>query len=235
MSGILYLFPVTLSECSPEKVLPTWNLSLLSETRHFIVEDIRSARRFLRKAVPELVIDDCHFFLLNEHTHPSELSTLLEPLKEGYNMGLLSEAGCPAVADPGADLVRAAHQQGYRVVPLVGPSSILLSLMASGFNGQRFAFEGYLPIEQEKRQQVLKSMEQQAMRTDTTFIFIETPYRNNKLLKDMIACLRPQTPVCIAFDLTGPAESIETKPLSGWKKQLPDLSGKPCIFLLYRP
>jgi 16S rRNA (cytidine1402-2'-O)-methyltransferase len=235
MSGILYLFPVTLAECPPEKVIPAWNISLLSEIRHFIVEDIRSARRFLKKAVPELDINDCHFLLLNEHTDSSELPTLLDPLIEGFNMGMLSEAGCPAIADPGADLVHAAHQQGYRVVPLVGPSSILLSLMASGFNGQRFAFEGYLPIEQDKRQHALKRMEQQAITTDTTFIFIETPYRNNKLLKDMIACLHPNTPVCIAFDLTGSTESIETKPISCWKKQMPDLSSKPCIFLLYRP
>lgn len=234
MPGTLYLFPVTLADSPPEQVLPDYNRQKLLLIRHFIVEDVRTARRFLKKADSSFDIDACTFYTLNKYTIPEDLSRYLDALNIGYDIGLLSEAGCPAVADPGSDIVAMAQKKGIRVVPLVGPSSILLALMASGFNGQRFTFEGYLPVEKDDRVKALKRLEQRSWSEDMTHIFIETPYRNNTLLEDMIASLRPQTRICVAFDLTGPEENIRTRSVADWKKNQVELTKKPCIFLIYK-
>jgi 16S rRNA (cytidine1402-2'-O)-methyltransferase len=234
MPGILYLFPVTLAESPIEQVLPEYNRQKLLSIRHFIVEEIRTARRFLKKNDPAFDIDSCQFFALNKHTTPEQIAEYLKDLELGHDMGLLSEAGCPAVADPGADIVRIAQKKGYMVVPLVGPSSILLALMGSGFNGQRFAFEGYLPVEKEDRVKAIKHLEQRSYTEDMTQIFIETPYRNTKLLEDLASNLHPQTQICVAFDLTGPEECIRTRTAKEWKTDHSGLTKKPCIFLIYK-
>lgn len=234
MPGTLYLFPVTLSDTPLEQVLPEYNRTILLQIRHFIVEDVRTARRFLKKADSNFKIDECTFYLLNKYTTPEMISTYLDALKENHDMGLLSEAGCPAIADPGADIVGMAQKKGLKVVPLVGPSSILLALMGSGFNGQRFAFEGYLPVEKDERLKAIKRLEQRSWSEDMTQAFIETPYRNNKLLEDLITSLRPLTRICVAFDLTGPEESIRVLSAAEWKKHQPELTKKPCIFLIYK-
>jgi 16S rRNA (cytidine1402-2'-O)-methyltransferase len=234
MPGILYLFPVTLAESPLEQVIPEYNRQLLLPIRHFIVEEVRTARRFLKKSDSGFDIDACEFYTLNKHTTAEQIAGYLQALKAGNDVGLLSEAGCPAIADPGADIVRIAQEKGYKVVPLVGPSSILLALMGSGFNGQRFAFEGYLPVEKEDRIKAIKRLEQRSYTEDMTQIFIETPYRNAKLLEDLTTNLRPQTRICIAFDLTGPEELIRTLSASEWKKNHLELSKKPCIFLIYK-
>jgi len=234
MPGILYLFPVTLAESPIEKVLPEYNRQLLLPIRHFIVEEVRTARRFLKKVDPGFDIDACQFYSLNKHTTPEQIAGYLEAIKNGSDMGLLSEAGCPAIADPGADIVRIAQENKYKIVPLVGPSSILLALMASGFNGQRFAFEGYLPVEKDDRIKAIKHLEQRSYAEDMTQIFIETPYRNVKLLEDLSTNLRPQTLICVAFDITGPEENIRTLSAKDWKKSPAELTKKPCIFLIYK-
>jgi 16S rRNA (cytidine1402-2'-O)-methyltransferase len=234
MSGTLYLFPVHLSDSPLENVLPEYNRQLLLPIRQFIVEDVRTARRFLKASDKGFEIDACTFHTLNKHTTPDQIASYLNALKAGQNMGLLSEAGCPAIADPGADIVRIAQEKGYKVVPLVGPSSILLALMGSGFNGQRFAFEGYLPVEKEDRIKAIRRLETRSYNEDMTQIFIETPYRNEKMLEDLMTTLRPQTRICVAFDLTGPEESILTKSAAAWKKGTVELTKKPCIFLIYR-
>lgn len=231
----LYLFPVGLSEVSPAEVLPQHNLELLGQVRRFVVENLRSARRFLRSAIPGFPIDDCTFVELNEHTAAADVSAMLEPLRRGEPMGVLSEAGCPAVADPGADLVAVAQREGFDVVPLVGPSSILLALMASGFNGQRFCFEGYLPIEEGARRQRLKEMLRRIDREGQTQIFIETPYRNNRLLKELTEQLPGHILLCVASDITGPQQRILTRSLEQWKRANDaDFNKIPTIFLLYR-
>lgn len=234
MPGTLYLFPVHLSESPLENVLPAYNKQLLLPIRQFIVEDVRTARRFLKASDKSFDIDACTFHTLNKHTTAEQIASYLNALKAGQDMGLLSEAGCPAIADPGADIVRIAQEKGYKVVPLVGPSSILLALMGSGFNGQRFAFEGYLPVEKEDRLLAIKRLENRSYSEDMTQIFIETPYRNGKMLEDLSTTLRPQTRICVAFDLTGPEESILTKTAAAWKKSSTELTKKPCIFLIYR-
>jgi len=234
MPGILYLFPVTMAESPLEKVLPEYNRQLVLPIRHFIVEEVRTARRFLKKVDPDFDIDACQFYSLNKHTTPEQIAGYLEALKNGSDMGLLSEAGCPAVADPGADIVRIAQEKKYKVVPLVGPSSILLALMGSGFNGQRFCFEGYLSIEKDDRIKAIKRLEQRSYSEDMTQIFIETPFRNIKLLNDLTESLRPNTLICVAFDLTGPDENIRTLSAKDWKKDHTELTKKPCIFLIYK-
>lgn len=234
MAGTLYLFPVQLSEGPLQKVLPSENARIINPIRHFIVENIRTARRFLRQTDSTFDIDACTFYELNKHTTPDAISGYLNAMEKGADMGLLSEAGCPAVADPGADIVRIAQEKGFRIVPLVGPSSILLALMGSGFNGQRFAFEGYLPVEKDERIKTIKRLESRSYAEDCTQLFIETPYRNEKMLEDLISVLRPQTKICVAFDLTGPEESIRTLTASAWKKKAATIGKKPCIFLIYK-
>lgn len=229
----LYLFPVGLSDASAAEVLPQRNLQLLRQVRCFAVENLRSARRFLKSVDRSIDIDSLTFFELNEHTPAAEIPAMLAPLEKGEPMGILSEAGCPAIADPGADLVAAAQRRGLPVVPLVGPSSILLSLMGSGFNGQSFTFRGYLPVEAGRRNQTLKEMQRCIDRDRCTQIFIETPYRNNKLIAELAHQLPGGMLLCVASDVTGPRESIITRPLSWWAKATYDYGKRPTIFLLY--
>lgn len=234
MQPSLFLIPVTLGETSHERVLPSYNREIILQIRHFIVENIRTARRFLKKVDPEIVINELTFYELNKHTTPEQVTGYLIPLSRGESMGVISEAGCPAIADPGADVVAIAQSKNYTVVPLVGPSSILLALMASGFNGQSFAFQGYLPIDANERSQTLKRLENRIYGEHQTQIFIETPYRNHKLVEDLIRVCRPTTKLCIASDITCPDEFICTRTLSEWKGKLPDMHKKPTIFLLYK-
>ena len=234
MSAALYLLPVTLGDTPLETVLPSYNKEVILRIHHFIVEDIRSARRFLKKVDREIDIDALKFYTLNKHTTPEELSGYLQPLEAGHSMAVISEAGCPAVADPGADVVAIAQKKNLRVVPLVGPSSIILSVMGSGFNGQSFAFHGYLPIEAGERAKKIKMLEQRVYTEQQTQLFIETPYRNNKMVDDILHNCRPQTRLCIAANITCEGEYIRTKTIKEWHGKVPDLSKIPCIFLLYK-
>jgi 16S rRNA (cytidine1402-2'-O)-methyltransferase len=234
METALYLLPVTLGDTPLSNVLPQYNSEIIAGIRHFIVEDVRSARRFLRKVDPQFDIDSSVFYELNKHTAPEVVAGYLKPLQGGKPMGVISEAGCPAVADPGADVVAIAQRKGLKVVPLVGPSSIILSVMASGFNGQSFAFNGYLPIKADERAKKLRQLEQRIYNEDQTQLFIETPYRNGKMLEDIMANCRPQTKLCIAANLTCEDEFVQTRTVKEWKGRVPDLSKIPCIFLLYK-
>ncbi len=234
MQTALYLIPVTLGDTEISKVLPDYNAEIIKGIRHFIVENIRSARRFLKKVDSSINIDDLTFYELNKHTSPEQVSTYLDPLKKGESVGVISEAGCPAIADPGADVVAIAQKQKMKVVPLVGPSSILMSVMGSGFNGQSFAFNGYLPIEAGERGKKIKQLETRVYSENQTQIFIETPYRNNKMLEDLVKNCRPQTRLCIASNITCEDESIITMTLQEWKKAKPDLPKVPAIFLIYK-
>ena len=228
----LYLIPTTLGETAVEKVLPAEIMLVVRSLRYFVVENTRTARRHLKKIAPEIIIDDLDFKELNEHTQKVGLELLLEPIRKGFDMGILSEAGCPGVADPGADLVKIAHEKGIRVVPLVGPSSILLSLMASGMNGQNFAFIGYLPVKPLERSNAIRDIERNSGRDKQTQIFIEAPYRNIKLLTDLLSVCSAHTRLCIAVDLTLDSEFVVTKTIAEWKKALPDINKRPAIFLL---
>ena len=230
----LYLIPVLLGDTALERVLPAYNQEVVRSIRHFIVEDVRSARRFLKKVDKDFDIDGSLFYPLNKHTSPEEISGYLKPLEEGHSMGVISEAGCPAVADPGADVVALAQRKHLKVIPLVGPSSIFLSVMGAGFNGQSFAFNGYLPIEAADRAKRLKLLEQRAYTEQQTQIFIETPYRNNRLVEDILATCRPQTRLCIAANITCDEEFIMTRTLKEWGGHVPDLTKQPCIFLIYK-
>ena len=233
METALYLIPVTLGETSIEKVLPSYNHEVIMGIKHFIVENIRSARRFLRKVDKEIDIDELTFYELNRHTDRKFIGEYLQPLKEGKSVGVISEAGCPAIADPGADVVAIAQKKGYKVVPLVGPSSILMSVMASGFNGQSFAFNGYLPVETPQRVKALKKLEAKVLNENQTQLFIETPYRNEKMFETIVSALRPQTRLCIACGITCQEEYIRTRTLAEWKKEkLPPIAKIPCIFVL---
>ncbi len=221
----LYLLPVPLSDVAPEVVMPSVNIDIARQVKHFIVENIRSARRFLKRCDRSIDIDTLTFAELNEHTDPREVAAMLEPMKRGMDMAVISEAGCPAVAE--------AQRRGYRVRPLIGPSSILLSLMASGFNGQTWAFAGYLPHDTDSRGRALKEMQRRIERERQTQIFIETPYRNNKLIAELCQRLPGHMLLCVASDVTGPKESILTRPLSAWAKANYNYDKIPTIFLLY--
>jgi len=234
MDTALYLLPVTLGDTAIERVLPSYNKEIILQIKHFIVEDVRSARRFLKKVDRDIDIDELAFYPLNKHTAPEVVSGYLRPLEEGHPMGVISEAGCPAVADPGADVVAIAQRKNLKVVPLVGPSSIILSVMGSGFNGQSFAFHGYLPIDPSERIKRIKELEQRIYGESQTQLFIETPYRNNKMAEDILKTCRPQTKLCIAANITCEDEYIKTKTIREWKGRLPDLSKIPCIFLIYK-
>lgn len=229
----LYLFPVPMGDTPVADVLPRRNVELVKTVSHFVVENIRSARRFLKACDRAIDIDSLHFVELNEHTPATAVTAMLQPMREGFDIGVISEAGCPAIADPGADLVAVAQREGFEVVPLVGPSSIIMSLMASGFNGQSFAFCGYLPIDDGKRAAALKEMERRIRREHQTQIFIETPYRNNKLIAAIARSMASDLKLCVASDITGPAQSIVTLPLSAWKSRKYDYDKIPTIFLLY--
>lgn len=230
----LYLIPVPLAEVEHTRCLPELNRAIIQEVKHFIVENVRSARRFLKAADRQIDIDGLTFYELNKHTRAEQLATYLAPMQRGESVGVISEAGCPAVADPGSDIVAIAQSRGYEVVPLIGPSSILMALMGSGFNGQRFAFLGYLPIEDAARAQAIRELEHRIYALDETQIFIETPYRNGKLVDDLIRLCKKQTKLCIASCLTGDDALLKTKPLAEWRSTLPDLHKKPTIFVLGR-
>lgn len=231
--GTLYLIPALLSEGNVASVLPEGTLGIIRKLDSFIVEEIRTARRFLIKSGVETPIDNLTFQVFNEHSNDQELHEYLSGALEGRDTGLLSEAGVPCVADPGALIVKVAHELGIRVVPLTGPSSILLALMASGFNGQSFAFVGYLPADKLMRARKIKELEKNILEKDQTQIFIETPYRNLHLFETLVGTCRPDTQLCIATDISGSAEMIKTLPVYGWKKLKPDIHKKPTIFLLY--
>ncbi len=232
MAGTVFLIPNTLGETSVESVIPSEVCILIKQIKYYIVEDIRTTRRYLKKVDKSIDIDELTFFVLNKHTTPQQKSSFLNVVKKGENVGIVSEAGCPGVADPGAEIVALAHQQNIKVVPLVGPSSILLSLMASGMNGQSFAFHGYIPIKAGDRAKAIKHLEAVSIREKQTQIFIEAPYRNNHLLKDIITNCNSKTKVCVACDITLETEFIKTKTVAQWKGSLPELHKKPTIFLI---
>ncbi|WP_020401926.1 SAM-dependent methyltransferase [Gracilimonas tropica] len=233
-TGTLYLIPTTLGKTGENNAIPEYTLDVLRKLDVLMVENLKTATSFLQwvgKTIPEYEID---FYPLNKNTPEQEIHSFLRPLLDGRNAGILSEAGAPGVADPGAKLVKLAHQYQIKVVPLVGPSSILLALMAAGFNGQQFAFHGYLPIDQNKRKSMIKQLEGESRRHDRTQIFMEAPYRNNELLKDVLSTCASNTRLCTATDLTLPSEEIISKHIESWKsKALPDLNKRPTIFLLY--
>ena len=234
METALCLLPVTLGETPIERVLPSYNKEIILNIKHFIVEDVRSARRFLKKVDASVDINSLTFYELNKHTLPEAISDYLRPLADGHSMGVISEAGCPAVADPGADVVAIAQRKRLKVVPLVGPSSIILSVMGAGFNGQNFAFNGYLPIDLAERARRLKELENRVYQENQTQLFIETPYRNQKLMEEILHVCRPQTRLCIAANITCEGEYIQTRTVKEWKGHLPDLNKIPCIFLIYK-
>ena len=230
--GKLYMIPTTLGDTEPLEVLPISVKQAIERINHFIVEHEKTARRFIKKVQPRKSQEMLQIMTLNKFTDPMEIPKFLEPCERGLDVGILSEAGSPAIADPGAEVVQLAHQKGIRVVPLVGPSSLVLGLMASGLNGQRFAFHGYLPIEHSERRKAIKVLERTSRELNQTQLFIETPYRNNKLMEDLVRTLSGQTQLCIAADLTLPSESIRTQSVAAWKGALPDLHKRPTLFLL---
>ena len=233
MKSKLYLIPTLLSDDAIH-VIPSYVLAIINSIDEFVVENEKSARQFLKKAGYKKPWNNVRLHLLNEHTRPDEISELMNPLLEGKNMGLLSEAGCPAVADPGAELVQAAQRLAIRVIPLVGASSVILSLMASGLNGQSFLFAGYIPKERAARIKALTEMEKVAIKKNQTQIFIEAPYRNQHLLEDILEHCDQDTLLCIACEMTGENEFIKTKSISEWKKKVPDINKRPTIFLIGR-
>lgn len=234
-TGKLYLIPASLGGDDISAIWPQGHLEVVSGINEFIVENVRTARRFLRMAGYTVNFDEVTFHLLNKHTRPDEISGFLSNVIHGKDLGLLSEAGSPCIADPGQVIVAMAHQYGIRVVPLVGPSSILLALMASGFNGQQFAFHGYLPLEKTERLKKIKFLESTAFKDCQTQIFMETPFRNNQLMNDLTSTLKESTLLCVACDLTLSTEFIKTQSIAQWKKEMPDLHKRTSIFLLYQP
>lgn len=230
----LYLIPVTLGDTPIERVLPAYNKEVILSIRHFIVEEVRTARRFLKQVDRNINIDELTFYPMGKHADAALFSKYLDALRNGEDMGVISEAGCPAVADPGADVVAIAQREGHKVVPLVGPSSILLAVMGSGFNGQSFAFHGYLPIAPADRAKRLKQLESRSAAEHQTQLFIETPYRNHKIIADILATCNPRTKLCIASGLTTDKEYICSKTIKEWKQTtLPDLNKIPTIFAIF--
>lgn len=230
--GKLYLIPTTLGDNEPLEVLPISIKRVIEAVDHYIVENEKSARRFIKKISPRKSQPGLHIEVLNKYTEAESLPTFLQPCLEGLNVGIISEAGCPGIADPGADVVRIAHQKNIQVVPLVGPSSIVLALMSSGMNGQNFAFNGYLPIDSVDRKKTIKLLEKKSRDIKQSQIFIETPYRNDKLFKELLASLSNSTRLCIACDITLNTEFIQTKSIADWKKSNVDLNKRPAIFII---
>ncbi len=231
-TGTLYLIPTTLGTSAYNKVFPKLNREIILKLKSFIIEDLRSARRFLKSVDYPGNFDDVSFQDLNKHTNEADTYTYLDALKKGQDIGLMSEAGVPCLADPGNIIVKQAHEKGFKVVPLIGPSSIILALMASGFNGQNFSFVGYLPVKPFDRNRKIKELESNARKSGQTSIFIETPYRNNQLFKAIIENCRTETMLCIATDLTLETEFISSKSVGKWKKSLPDIQKRPTVFLI---
>jgi len=231
--GVLYLIPTPVSDGEVTSVIPEGTLAIIRRLEYFIVEELRTARRFLIKAGIQKSIDELTFIVHNEHSEDMDFETNLACTLQGHDIGLLSEAGAPCVADPGSRIVKAAHNLGIRVVPLTGPSSILLALMASGFNGQNFCFLGYLPADKMLRVKKIRELERTKSEKDQTQIFIETPYRNLQLFDSIISVCREDTMLCIAVGVTGTDEQIESKSIASWRKSRPEIQKKPVIFLLF--
>jgi 16S rRNA (cytidine1402-2'-O)-methyltransferase len=229
--GKLFLIPTVIAENTQEGVIPTSVKNELINIRHFLAEDVRTARRYLSSLKIYDSIEPLQFSVLNKDTREADLSEMFAPIVKGENLGVLSESGCPGIADPGALAAKYAHQNGIQVVPLTGPSSILLALMASGLNGQRFAFHGYLPIDSKELLNAIKEFEKESRSKNQTQIFIETPHRNNQLFANLIKALSPETLLCIAVDITGLQESIQTFPVREWKQRLKELPKVPVVFL----
>ena len=234
LKGKLYLIPTTLGECDIDQVLPLSISRTIDFVDYFIVENEKTARKCIKNTNPAKVQADLKLFLLNKHTPQSDYNKMIQPCIEGKNVGLMSEAGCPGVADPGAVIAKLAHEKGIQVVPLVGPSSILLALMASGMNGQNFAFNGYIPIDKNEKKSYLRMLEKLSNEKIQTQIFMETPYRNNKMLEDILSCLQPTTYLCIAADITLPTEYIKTMKVADWKNTTIDLHNRPTIFVMHK-
>ena len=237
--GKLYLIPITLSNpgetsVAPEDVLPQTIKRVIDFIDDYIVENEKTARKFIKSIHPDKKQPDLKINTLNKHTEISAHHEFIQPLLNGKNIGLMSESGCPGIADPGAVIVKLAHEKGIQVVPLVGPSSILLALMASGMNGQSFAFNGYLPIDKNDKKQALKTFERLSFEKNQSQLFIETPYRNNKLMENLLQLLQPNTLLCVACDITLPTEYIKTKTINEWKKEKADLHNRPCIFIIQK-
>lgn len=233
MSPALYLIPCTLGDTPVDKVLPSYNKEVISAIRHFIVEEVRTARRFLRRTDREFPIDECTFFEMGKHADEARFASYLRPIAEGFPVGVISEAGCPAVADPGADVVAIAQRRGIPVVPLVGPNSMIMAVMASGLNGQSFAFNGYLPIDEAERARRLQVLEARARHERQTQLFIETPYRNRRLFDTLLRTLSSKTRLCVAAGITTADEWIRTRTVAEWRREgLPDLGKIPAIFLM---
>jgi len=234
LTGKLYLIPTTLGDTEPLEVLPISVKKVLEMTNEFIVENEKTARRFIKRVCPKKSQPDLILHPLNKFTDPADIPSFLNSCLEGKIVGLLSEAGCPAIADPGADVVKIAHDKNIQVRPLVGPSSILLAMMGSGFNGQNFTFNGYLPIDKGERKATIKRLEKLSHDYNQSQIFIETPYRNNKMLEDLSTVLHPNTKICVACDITLPSELIITKTAQYWSKNPVDLHKKPTIFVIQK-
>ena len=232
--GKLYLIPSTIGETKIDRVIPTYNSEIINNIDYYIVEELRTARRYLKKAGIKKSIDELTFYTLNEHTKDENIINYLEMIDKGNNIGLLSEAGVPCIADPGADIVRIAQEKNIEIIPLTGPSSIILSLMASGFNGQNFAFLGYLPIDKKLRTDKLKEIEKNIYQNNQTQIFIEAPYRNNQLIEAILNSCRNDSFLCIASEITSENEFIKTKSIAEWKKTKYDFHKKNTVFLLYK-
>jgi 16S rRNA (cytidine1402-2'-O)-methyltransferase len=233
MTGKLYLIPTPISDSDLNWVIPVSVRASIQELSCFIVEHPKTARQFLKQIACKTPLQEIQLHTLNTHSKPDDLAVLLQPLLSGQNVGLLSEAGCPAIADPGSDLVRMAHNKKIPVIPWVGPSSIILALMASGLNGQCFCFNGYLPVEKHARAQQIVTLEKRSIQHNQTQIFIETPYRNQGLLEHIVQTCRDDTDLCIAAHLTAVNEMIVTKSIKAWKQKLPDIHKVPAIFLLH--
>ncbi|QNF33251.1 SAM-dependent methyltransferase [Adhaeribacter swui] len=233
-SGTIYLIPTVLAEETAPAVIPAQVAQCIAGLNYFIVENARTARRYIKTMAPEKVIESLQIVVIDKNSSEAEVKKALEPVTKGKNAGIISEAGCPGVADPGAEVVKWAHRAGVKVVPLVGPSAILLALMGSGFNGQSFAFHGYLPIEKKDRVQAIRNLEKDMLQRDQTQIFMETPYRNNQLLSDLLQQLNPTTQLCIAANISGSNEFIKTTTVAKWQGKLPDIHKQPAVFLIYR-
>ncbi|MEQ3499663.1 SAM-dependent methyltransferase [Tenacibaculum sp. SSH1-16] len=234
MKGKLYLIPTTLGDTEPLEVMPLSVKKVVEQLDYFIVENEKSARRFIKRITPTKSQPSLELMLLDKYSDDLETKNYLDVCEKGISVGLLSEAGVPAVADPGASIVKLAHQKGIQVVPLVGPSSILLAIMASGMNGQSFAFNGYLPIDKSDRKKAIKDLEKLSKEKNQSQLFIETPYRNEKMLDDLRATLSPDTRVCVACDITLPTEYIKTLTIKEWKHVKTDLHKRPAIFIIHK-
>jgi 16S rRNA (cytidine1402-2'-O)-methyltransferase len=230
--GSVYLIPSTLGDMAPLEVLPISIKQTIEKLDYYIVENEKTARHFIKKISPRKSQPSLKLSVLNKFTEPQEIPSFLNPCLDGLDVGILSEAGCPGIADPGAAVVKIAHDKNIQVIPLVGPSSILLALMASGMNGQNFAFNGYLPIDGSDRKKHIKDLERKSKEENQSQVFIETPYRNNKMLEELIKTLAPSTRICIAADITLPTEYIKTKTAINWKRENVDLHKRPAIFII---